>query len=128
MQVSTTLKGCVFTPLRKYLKTSTSVAAFATFIASGLFHEYQFLLSFPKYTLGSISFFFAMQSGFAFLETLLGLKKGTGVSSFLGVPYWVQSLCVLLAFSPTIPHFSKIWFDEGMFDVMSAMTPQFKYE
>ena len=33
-----------------------------TFLFSGLFHEYQFLLSFDKYSLGSISVFFGMHA------------------------------------------------------------------
>ena len=130
VQVTATLKRCVFIPLRKFAGAPAPVAAIATFLSSGLFHEYQFLLSFPKYTLGSISFFFGMQAAFAFLDSLYSRFLGkAGVMSVLGANgAALQSLCVLIAFSPTVPYFSKIWIDEGMFDVMSAMTPQFKLQ
>jgi len=129
LQVTATLKRCVFIPMRKLLGVPSSVAAIATFLFSGLFHEYQFILSFPNYKLGAISYFFGMQALFAFGETIYTSVLGkTGVSSVFGVPYWVQSLVIIFIFSPTIPYFSNIWLDEGMFDVMSAMTPQIKLQ
>jgi len=128
IQVTTTLKRCVFIPLRKHLGVPTSAAAIATFLSSGLFHEYQFLLSFPKYQLGSISFFFGMHALIAFLESLVekAFGKGWPLESYL--PAVLKSMIILVVFSPTIPYFTKIWLDEGMYDVMSLMAPQIKYQ
>jgi len=127
LQVTTTLKRCVFIPLRKFVGVPASIAAILTFIASGAFHEYQFLLSFQSYTLGSITFFFGLHAFFAFGETLYDAIPGASSLTAMGGPAWLQSLAVCILFSPTIPYFSSIWIDQGMFDVMSAMTPQVKW-
>lgn len=127
IQVTTTLKRCVFLPLRKTLNMPAGVAATSTFLASGLFHEYQFLLSFPHYALGSISIFFGMHAAFAFLETLWEKALGKGWHALEPLPEFVKALIITTMFSPTIPYFTNIWIDAGMFDVMSAMSPQIKY-
>ena len=64
---------------------------------------------------------------------MFDLSRPAGRSSFgkaglmsLGLPAAFQSFGVLVFFSPTIPYFSNIWLDEGMFDVMSRMAPAFK--
>ena len=51
LQVTTSFKRCVFKPLRA-VGLSPTLAALVTFISSGLFHEYQFVLSFPTYSFG----------------------------------------------------------------------------
>jgi hypothetical protein len=130
LQVSATLKCCVFHPMVHHLKQTKSVAALAVFIASGLFHEYQFLLSFPNYALGDISFFFGMQSVIAFAETIimkgLGRTKGWVLEDVL--PGAVKSFIILVIFCPAIPYFTNIWIREGMFEVMSLMAPQIVYK
>ena len=53
IQVTTTLKRCVFIPVRHKLGLPPFIAAMATFVSSGFFHEYQFILSFPNYAFGT---------------------------------------------------------------------------
>ena len=50
-----------------------------------------------------------------------------GVMTLLGAPAWLQSLAVLAVFSPTIPYFSNIWVEQGVFDVMARMVPRLVY-
>lgn len=129
LQVTTTLKRCFFIPLRHHLGLPPSVAATLTFVASALFHEYQFVLSFPKYQLGTISLFFVMHGGFSVLDTLYSKFFGkVSIVSLFGVPAFVQSLAVLALFSPTIPLFTKIWLDEDMFSVMGRLVPQVRLQ
>ena len=50
---------------------------------------------------------------------------GTGLGDLLfGLPAPLKALIVLTAFSPTIPLFSQIWVDEGMFETMAKMAPR----
>ena len=126
IQVTTTLKRCCFVPLVK-AGVSKSVAGIATFVFSGLFHEYQFLLSFPKYVLGSISAFFLMHAFIGFFESLWRKSFGTGWPLEKIIPEAAKGLIICIIFSPTIPYFTKIWIDEGMYDLMSLMAPQIKY-
>ena len=40
---------------------------------------------------------------------------------------WVKGMLICIIFAPTIPYFTQIWIDQGMYDLMSAMAPQIKY-
>jgi len=126
LQVTTAFKRMVFDPLRKKLQLSPALAASLTFVVSGLFHEYQFVLSMPTYSLGTISVFFVMHAGFSFLDALYKRYVAIGLVG-LGLPVVVQSLFIMCFYSPSIPYFSHIWVEEGLFEVMSLMTPQIKY-
>ena len=126
LQVTTTLKTCFFIPLRKRLGLPPAVAATCTFVASALFHEYQFVLSFPTYNLGTISLFFVMHGGFSVLDTLYSKLFGKVSLISFGLPPFVQSFFVLALFSPTIPLFTNIWLEEDMFEVMGRLVPHMR--
>lgn len=108
-------------PIRKAGAGST-LAALVTFVASGLFHEYQFVLSFANYQLGGASLFFVMQGSIATAETLITRALGQAAPS---LPPGLRTALVLIVFSPTVTLFSQIWIREGMFDVILALVPRF---
>jgi len=124
LQVNTTLRRSFFNPIRKHLGVSSAVAALATFVCSGIFHEFQFKLSFPNYTVGSATWFFFLQGAFAFVDTLYSKMFGQFGLMTLGAPACVQSFGVMALLSPSMPYFSQIWIDQGMFDLFSRMSPQ----
>jgi len=122
-QVTTSFKRCVFTPLKK-LDVPNALAALLTFISSGLFHEYQFILSFPNYTLGRISVFFVLQAFMSSADALLDKSLGAAYpfSAKSPLPAPLKTALALALFSPSTPLFSSIWIEEGMFDAFSKMT------
>ena len=122
------LKLVVFVPMRKHLGAPAGVAAIATFIASGLFHEYQFKLSFASYQIGTVSFFFFLHGLLSFADAMYCKAFGKIGLISLGAPPVVQSVAILVLFSPTVPYFTQTRIDAGMFDVMSLISPQIKYQ
>merc|ERR1711920_1014963 len=93
VQVSTTFKRLVFKPLRK-AGWPVALAGFVTFVCSGLFHEYQFLLAFPSYPLGTISKFFLVHGVLA----AFGGEQLTG-----NVPRRLKGLVTFLVMLPSVP-------------------------
>jgi hypothetical protein len=61
----------------------------------------------------------------AFFEAIWRSQLGNGWGPFEWLP--VKGLVVCAIFAPTIPYFTQIWIHQGMFDLMSAMSPQIKY-
>ena len=118
LQVTNSFKRCVFTPLSRS-GTPKTLAAFLTFLASGLFHEYQFVLSFPNYTLGRASLFFLLHgltcAGDAYFSKTFG-------NQLRAVPWQLKALAVVFIYSPTVPMFANIWVEEGFFKLISRLS------
>ena len=83
----------------------------------------QFVLSFPSYALGTISTFFVLQGLISAGDALVEKTVGGKGSWLYNLPTPVKCVCVLSAFSPTVPLFSNIWVEQGMFDLMAKMVP-----
>uniref|UniRef100_A0A7S2HIZ1 Wax synthase domain-containing protein n=1 Tax=Haptolina brevifila TaxID=156173 RepID=A0A7S2HIZ1_9EUKA len=125
MQVSTSFKRCVFKPLMKSKLVPPTLAGILTFTSSGLFHEYQFVLSFPTYTFGRISSFFVLQGLVCGLDNIATRAFGKSAfgSAFVALPDAVKAFIVVGIMSPTVPIFSRIWIDAGMFNMIASMVP-----
>jgi len=119
IQVTATFKRIVFVPLRK-LHTPPVLAALVTFLFSGLFHEYQFVVSMRTYKLGTIGGFFALQGLIAAGDAVV--SRSPLQPFLLSLPAPLKPFLVMVAFSPTIPLFSSVWLDESMFDLMARIS------
>ena len=62
-----------------------------------------------------------------FFEALWRTSLGKGWPLDSVIPEAIKGLLICVIFSPTIPYFTNIWIDEGMYDLMSIMSPQIKY-
>ena len=62
-----------------------------------------------------------------FFEMTWRSQMGTGWGPLEFLPEAVKGLLICTIFAPTIPYFTQIWFDQGMYDLMSVMAPQVKY-
>lgn len=118
LQVTTSFKRCVFVPLAK-LQLPNAVAAFLTFFASGLFHEYQFVLSFPTYPLGRISQFFVLHGLLCAADAMF--SKAVGKKYLANVPFALKAFSIPLLYSPTVPMFAQCWIQAGFFTLISKM-------
>ena len=82
----------------------------------------------PRGARARAAIFFAMHAIASVGDALWSSAFGKSISPIsLGLPTFIQSLCVVGTFAPTIPYFASIWIQEGMFDLMSIMAPQIKY-
>jgi hypothetical protein len=120
--VNATLKRVVFKPLLK-AGVGPIVAGLLTFLCSGAFHEYQFVLSFDNYAVGRAGAFFLLQGLLLSLETGAEKALGKHVAFLTALPQALKTFFVLIVFSPTIPLFSMIWIDEGMYDAVARLAP-----
>ena len=105
-------------PLAK-LQLPNAVAAFLTFFASGLFHEYQFVLSFPTYPLGRISQFFVLHGLLCAADAMF--SKAVGKKYLANVPFALKAFSIPLLYSPTVPMFAQCWIQAGFFTLISKM-------
>lgn len=60
-------------------------------------------------------------------EGIYRSQMGAGWRMLEPLPEWVKGMLICIIFAPTIPYFTQIWIDQGMYDLMSAMAPQIKY-
>jgi len=118
LQVTVSFKRCVFTPLFRGLRAPPTLAALITFISSGLFHEYQFLLSFPSYQFGRASLFFVAHGCISAVDALFAKTVGAHLA---GVPWQLKAIGAPMMFSFTVPMFASIWREEGFFALISHL-------
>jgi len=117
IQVTVSFKRCVFTPLRK-VGTPPALAALVTFVASGLFHEYQFACAFPNYRLGRITVFFVLHGLICAADALFSKAGGKYVAN---VPWQLKAWFIPFVYSPTLPLFAQCWIEEGFFTLIAKM-------
>jgi len=103
-------------PLRH--RVPPALAAFVTFVASGLFHEYEFVISFPSYRLGRISVFFALHGVICAADAVLSKLVGPRLAV---VPWQLKAFAIPVLYSPTVPLFSSVWIEHGFFTAISQM-------
>lgn len=116
--VSVSFRRSVFVPLSK-LGVPPTYGALITFAASGLYHEYQFVVGFPEYRFGGITRFFVVHGVLCGLDAMF--SKTLGKKYLASVPWQIKNLAVGIMLSPTVPMFASFWFDAGFFPAVARM-------
>ena len=118
MQIHANLKRAVFAPLAA-ARLPKSVAGVASFVASALFHEYQFVLTMPRYRLGGISLFFVAHAALCYAQTALARAGATPPSA---TPRALKVVSTVAVMAPFASLFTSIWHEHGMFDAIASAT------
>lgn len=127
--VSSALKRGVFVPLRKQ-RFSRPVAAMATFIASGLLHEYILVVithnneAFDDVNVAGSQLAFFMWNG-----AVLGLEHFLRGNKFLGalstnLPGPIRSFLVVLTVLPLAHKFTEVYVDTGFYRSFGSGFPK----
>ena len=55
-------------------------------------------------------------------------KDSAAARAVAAIPRPLKTLLLLTSFSPTVPMFSQIWIDSGMFDMIATMVPLVRFK
>jgi hypothetical protein len=119
------LKGLVYRPLRRR-GVSATVAALASFVASGLLHEYTFALhNASAYTFGKALLFFVSMGALMTAEQLVPYAAPEALQrAWAQVPAPLPAIALaLLSCIPLDPFYLRSWRESGMLDSIGQVVP-----
>jgi len=125
LQVNAMLKRACYKPLVA-VGLPGGVAALATFGASAAFHEYQFALSMPGYTVGTASMFFLGQGLLVVVQAILEATPLAKLVPFTSIPQPFAAMINIALLSIVPDYFICNWIDLPMplFGAVARIVPR----